>query len=85
MVLRKKRLSWLGHVMQRNEDDRLSRIQEVVAPRRRPRGSPKKPWHDCVNPDLQETGISESLTVDRDEWKAVKNRLTSSREGRRSR
>ena len=55
MVLRQKRLSWFGHVKQRNEDDTLSRIQKVVAPRRRPTGKPKKTWHDCVNQDLLET------------------------------
>ena len=85
MVLRKRRLFWFGHVKRRNEDDPLSRIQEVVAPGRRPRGRPKKTWKDCVNEDLQEAGVSERLTADRDEWKAVINRLTSSREGTRRR
>ena len=64
-------------------NDSFSRIQQVVAPGRQPMGRPKKTWLECVNPALQESGISESLTMDRDEGKAVITRLTSSREGRK--
>ena len=40
MVVRNKILSWFWHVKRRNENDPLTRIQEVVAPGRRPRERP---------------------------------------------
>ena len=82
VVLKKKRLSWFGHVKRRSEVDPLTRIQEVMVPGRRPRGRPKKTWHDCVRQDLTDGEIPEHLTANRDEWRAVVNRLTSSIEGR---
>ena len=83
LVLRKKRLVWFGHVKRRDENDPLSRVQEVVVPGRRPRGRSKKTWQECFDQDLQELEIPETLTTDREEWKAVKNHLTSSRQGTR--
>ena len=85
MMLRRKRLCWFGHVKRRDADDPLTRIQEVVVPGRRPRGRPRKKWHDCVRQDLVDAGVSEDLAANRDEWRAVVDRLTSSNEGRRRR
>ena len=39
-VMRRRRLNWFGHVMRRDVEDPLRRIQLVVAPGRRPRGRP---------------------------------------------
>ena len=85
LVLRKRRLFWFGHVKRRDENDPISRVQEVVAPGRRPRGRPKKTWQECVHQDLQQLEMTETLTADREEWRAVINRLTSSRQGTRRR
>jgi len=49
------------------------------------RETKKIAWHDCVGQYLTDAGIPENLTANRDEWRAVINRLTSSKEGRRRR
>ena len=68
VVLKKKRLFYLGHVKRRSKNDPITRIQEVEVPSRRSRGRPKKTWHDCVRQDLTDAGNPENLTPNRDEW-----------------
>ena len=80
-----EKIFWSGRVKRRDVDDQLTYIQEVVVPGRRPRGRPRKNWHDCVHQDFSGAGVSEDLAANRDEWRAVVNRLTSSNEGRRRR
>ena len=58
LAVRKRRLAWFGHIYRRDQDP-LSRIGEVVAPGRRPRGRPKKRWIDCVRGDLVAAGARE--------------------------
>ena len=75
--LRKKRLGWFGYVYRREEDP-LSRIGEVVAPGRRPRGRPKKIWQDCIPSDLVAAAAREDAAGDGAGWRAIIGRLTSS-------
>ena len=85
VVLKKKRLFCFGHVKRRSNNDLLICNQEVEVSGRRSRGRPKKFWHDCVHQDLTDAIIPENLTANRDEWRAVINRLTYSNEGKRRR
>ena len=57
-VMRRRRLNWFGHIMRREEEDPLRRIQLVVASGRRPRGRPKKTWKQTVDEDLRDLGLS---------------------------
>ena len=84
IVLIKKRLSWYGHVVRRNEDEPLGRIMSVVAPGRRPRGRPKKTWKQKIDDDLRDFGLNAESAGNREEWKAIICRLTPE-EGRRRR
>jgi len=85
MALKKKIHFWFGHVKNRSENDSLTRVHEMQMPFLRPRGRPKIAWHDCVGQYPTDAGILENLTANRDEWRAVINRLNSSKERRRKR
>ena len=84
MVMTKRRLNWFGHVVRRSASEPLGRIMSVVAPGRRPRGRPKKTWKQRVEDDLRKFGLNGASAEDRDEWKAIVDRLTPE-EGRRRR
>ena len=84
MVMTKRRLNWYGHVVRRSASEPLGRVMSVVAPGRRPRGRPKKTWKQRVEEDLRDFGLNGESADDREEWKAIINRLTPE-EGRRRR
>ena len=78
LIVRRSRMAWFGHAYRREDDDPLSKINQVEAPGRRPRGRPRKTWKDCVNQDMAAAGVQESAAADRAAWKIVIKRLTSS-------
>ena len=82
-VLKKGRMRWFGHVVRRGEDEPLAKVGMVQAPGRAPRGRPKKTWRKCVEDVMRENEITEADARDRDMWRGVINRLTSSTEGTR--
>ena len=69
VLLKKKRLFWLGHIKRRSENKPLTNIREEDVPGRRPRGRPKK--------------LCQVLTDARNPKNV--SQLTSSREGTRRR
>ena len=79
LTVRKSRMAWFGHTYRRqNDNDPLSRINQVKAPGSRPRGRPKKTWKQCVNQDMTAAGVQETAAADRAVWRTAINRLTSS-------
>ena len=84
LMMSRRRLNWYGHVVRRSESEPLGRVMAVVAPGRRPRGRPKKTWKQRVEDDFRKFGLNGECAEDREEWKAIINRLTSE-EGRRRR
>ena len=78
LTVRRSRMAWFGHTYRRQGNDPLSRVNQVEAPGRRPRGRPKKTWKECVNKDIAAAGVVETAAADRDGWRAVIKRLTSS-------
>lgn len=40
----------------------------MVVSRRRPTGTPKKKWWQCVQHDVELLGVNEDLTHDKWEW-----------------
>lgn len=77
MIMMRRRLNWFGHVMRRDLDEPLSKIINLEAPGRRPRGRPKKTWRKTLQEDLTRYGVSQEDTLDRDNWRAIVLRLTS--------
>ena len=82
-ILKKGRMRWFGHVVRRSEDEPLAKVGMVQAPGRAPRGRPKKTWRKCVEDVMRENELTEADARDRDAWRGVINRLTSSTEGTR--
>ena len=81
LTVRRSRMAWFGHTYRRQENDPndpLSRIKQVEAPGRRPRGRPKKTWKECVKHDIAAAGAQESAAADRAVWRTIIQRLTSS-------
>lgn len=78
LLVRRSRMAWFGHTYRRQDGDPLSKINQVEAPGRRPRGRPKKTWKECVNQDMAAAGVQETAAADRAVWKSVIKRLTSS-------
>ena len=68
--LRKRRLTWFGHV-KRAEGGLLLEVEEMRVEGRRPVGRPKKRWKDCVTEDMNFLGIDERVIQDRQRWKAA--------------
>ncbi|KAJ8709706.1 hypothetical protein PYW08_009710 [Mythimna loreyi] len=67
--LRGNRLSWYGHVKRRDETHVTKKAMSMNVDGWRGRGRPKKIWMDCVRSDMENRGVSDSVTGDRTEWK----------------
>ena len=76
-VLRARRLRWFGHVERRGDGEALGRIRNLEVPGRRPPGRPKTTWKKNMDDELTSHGLNRMDAMDRDEWRAIVNRLTS--------
>lgn len=78
-LIKSNRISWLGHVLRRDEGTRLKEIYQAVPAGRRPLGRPKIRWDDQVREDVTKCGGTADLAEDREAWKRLiyeaKNRL----------
>ena len=72
VLVRERRLRWLGHVMHSNSE--INRVRSRPVPGRKGPGRPKKTWDECVKQDLKACGLSEAGTQDIVSWRSsVKN------------
>ncbi|KAG8269661.1 hypothetical protein J6590_102776 [Homalodisca vitripennis] len=69
LLVKAKRISWLGHVHRRQEGTRLKEVYQAVPTGRRPLGRPKIRWCDQVVEDVTRCGGSVDLAEDRVAWK----------------
>ena len=74
IVIRSRRLRWIGHVARREEGRSLL----IGTPAgKRPLGRARRRWEDNIRTDLKERGINTRNWVDspqdRDYWRAVVN------------
>ena len=72
-LLKKQRLSWLGHVERMAEDNIVQKIKRWKPMSRRPIGRPKTRWEDDVLEDIKSINISnwKKVAQNRDSWKKV--------------
>ena len=78
LTARRSRMAWFGRTYRRQDNDPLSRINQVEAPGRRPREIPKKTWKDCVNQGIAAAGVQETAAADCAVCKTVIKCLTYS-------
>jgi hypothetical protein len=58
-IIKKRRLSWLGHLMRMNtETPARKALQEYLRKTKRPRGKPPLSWIELIRKDLQEIGLN---------------------------
>jgi len=69
LVLQQNRLRWYGHVLRKEDDDRVKKCMEykVVGPR--PRGRPKRTWREVVTEDCQARKLNTEDAMDRSKWR----------------
>ena len=73
-VLAKKRLSWYGHVMRREETHITRSTLSMTVMGTRPRGHPTMRWLDRLKSDMRIYGINPEMATDRERWAVmVKN------------
>ena len=71
-MIKKKRLSWFGHVIRRGEDSNVSLAYKQEFQIQRPRGRPPKRWSDQIRADLNLPLLTiERKASDRDGWKRI--------------
>ena len=51
--LQQNRLRWYGHVLRKEDTDRVKKCREYEAEGSRPRGRPKRTWREVVQKDCQ--------------------------------
>ncbi|RZF39675.1 hypothetical protein LSTR_LSTR001196 [Laodelphax striatellus] len=70
-LIKAKRISWLGHVLRREEGTRLKEVCKAVPAGRRPLGRPKLRWLDQVGRDVVRCGGTIGMAEDREEWRRL--------------
>jgi hypothetical protein len=75
-LLKKQRLSWLGHVERMTEDSIVQKIKRWKPMSKRPIGRPKMRWKNDVLEDLRSLNVSnwKQVVENRDSWEKVVER-----------
>ena len=68
-VMHGGRLRWFGHVQRRDANNVTRRVMELAIPGARRQGRPKKTWHHQIQDDLTAVGVTQDVTLERNEWR----------------
>jgi len=55
LILQQNRLRWYGHVLRKEDTDRVKKCMECEVEGSRPRGRPKRTWKEVVQKRLPST------------------------------
>ena len=69
LVLQQNRLRWYGHVLRKEDDDRVKKCMEYKVEGPRPRGRPKRTWREVVTEDCQARKLNTEDAMDRSKWR----------------
>jgi hypothetical protein len=77
IIMKSRRMRWVGHVAQMGEKRNAYRILLGNPEGKRPLGRPRRRWVDNIKMDLREIGWDGmdwfDLAQDRDQWRAFVN------------
>ena len=65
------RLWWYGHVLRKEDTDRVKKCMEYEVEGSRPRGRPKRTWREVVQKDCQACSLNREDAVDLGRWKKL--------------
>jgi len=71
LILQQNRLRWYGHVMRKEDTDRVKKCMEYEVEGSRPRGRPKRTWREIVQKDCQARNLNKEDAMDRGRWKRL--------------
>ena len=68
---REARLRYYGHVVRREEEEPIKKVQSMPIPGRRKVGRQRIRWMDVVRRDMREVGLGEGDAGDRNRWRRL--------------
>jgi len=68
LVLQQNRSQWYGHVLRKDDNDRVKKCMEYEVEGAWPRGRPKKTWTEIVEKDCQACKLNRKDAMDRIRW-----------------
>ena len=71
LILQQNRLHWYGHVLRKDDDDRVKKCMEYEVEGSRPRGRPKRTWKEVVQEDCQARKLNKEDAVVCCKWRKV--------------
>jgi len=70
--MRENRLRLFGRVRRRPTDAPVRRVERIkLGQVKRAQGRPKKTWIELIQQDIEAKGLSESMLLDRNEWRKL--------------
>jgi len=70
-ILQQNRLRCYGHVLRKEDTDRVNKCMEYKVEGSRPRGRPKRTWKEVVQKDCQAHNLNKDDAMDRGRWKKL--------------
>jgi len=67
--MKRGRLLGFGYVERKSREDWVKMCRDLVVKGARSKHRGKKTWHECVNEDLKQTGLTKCDAQDRTVWK----------------
>lgn len=68
-VVRRGRLRWYRHVVQKNENDRVKKVKSMNLEGAKATGWPKKVWQMNMSAHIKALGIDHEMAMNHSRWK----------------